>query len=153
MRLTLESLNNLKSFLLTKSRYLTKVCVLLLTVTCLFFFTNAQALAQTQIAALGASDSAVSNDETDLKMTPSGKHYSGLEYAERTQANENPVSDNVIQKSIESKADSGVVVAVANGSVRLSGRVDNKEEAENLIATVKKIPGVHEITFDLGLNQ
>lgn len=122
-----------------------------LAVMVLFLVANPPALANTQIAALGASDEAVSTDETRLKLNPGEQHYSGLEYAERTDEAENPVSDDVIRKTIDSKTDDRIVFAVSNGSVRLSGRIDNKKDARNLISQIKEIPGVHEITFDLGL--
>ncbi len=122
-----------------------------LAVTILLLTTITPALADNQIAALGARDETVSADETDLKLNPGAGHYSGLEYAERTNEVQNPVSDEVIKQTIDKKADDGVVFAVSNGSVRLSGQIDNKEDAENLISQIKEIPGVHEITFDLGL--
>jgi hypothetical protein len=136
-----------------KPRHFANLSVVGLTVALLLFNSSASALAQSQIAALGASDSTVSIDEDSLKTNPGGGHYSGLEYAKRSESYENPVSDNVIEKSIKSEIDDEVVVAVANGSVRLSGRVEDKQEAKNLISKIKEIPGVHEITFDLGLEK
>ena len=49
-----------------------------LAVMVLFLVANPPALANTQIAALGASDEAVSTDETRLKLNPGEQHYSGL---------------------------------------------------------------------------
>ncbi len=64
---------------------------------------------------------------------------------------ENAVSDDSIKKSIKPYTSDSLVVEVANGSVQLSGRVD-KETAQNIVEHIKAIPGVHEITFNLGLN-
>lgn len=128
-----------------------RLFTLLVAVSLLLFTSNAPVLAQTQIAALGASDETVTRDETDLKMVPTGSHYTGIEYAKETKPLENPVSDDVIEKTIKSNTDKGVVVAVANGSVRLTGKVDNQRKAERLLSQVKEIPGVHEITFDFAL--
>lgn len=89
----------------------------------------------------------------DLKLTPDGDHYSGLEYAERTAKGEEALSDQNIQESIESFAGDDVIVAVANGSVRLSGKVKDKKTAQNIIEQTKEIPGVHEVTFNLGLDK
>lgn len=119
----------------------------------LFFTSVAPALAQTQIAALGAQDETVSRDETDLKVNPGGGHYTGLEYAKQPKAGEAFLNDDDIQEKIESQVNDNVTVAVANGSVRLTGRVNSEKDARQLVEEVKEIPGVHEITFDLGLNQ
>jgi osmotically-inducible protein OsmY len=90
--------------------------------------------------------------QEELKLTPEGDHYSGLEYSERTGPKEKAVSDETIEDSIESFAGDDVIVAVANGSVRLSGRVKDKKTAQNIIDKTKEIPGVHEVTFNLGLD-
>ncbi len=142
----------LGTLLLMKKHRFSSVVSLFLTISLLFFTANAPAFAQVQIAAQAASDEAVTQDETDFNLTPSGSHYSGLEYATKSY-NQEDVSDDVIEKSIKSKADDRVVVAVANGSVRLEGRVDSKEDAEALIAKIKEMRGVHEITYNLGLDQ
>ncbi|ACB50819.1 unknown [Crocosphaera subtropica ATCC 51142] len=141
----------ISGFLLLKRFDGLRLASVSLAVTILLLTTITPALADTQIAALGARDETVSADETDLNLNPGGKHYSGLEYAKRTDDAENPVSDDVIKQTIDSETDNRIVFAVSNGSVRLSGRIDNKEDAQNLISKIKKIPGVHEVTYDLGL--
>ncbi|WP_107671212.1 transporter [Cyanothece sp. BG0011] len=141
----------ISGFLLLRRFKALRVASVSLAVTILLLTTIAPALADTQVAALGARDETVSADETDLKLNPGAGHYSGLEYAERTNEVQNPVSDEVIKKTIDKKTDDRIVFAVSNGSVRLSGQIDNKEDAQNLISQIKEIPGVHEITFDLGL--
>jgi osmotically-inducible protein OsmY len=89
----------------------------------------------------------------NFKLTPEGDHYSGLEYSERTAAEEEAVSDETIKKSIESFTGDNVIVAVASGSVRLSGRVKDKKTAKNIVEQTKEVPGVHEVTFNLGLDK
>jgi len=44
-----------------------------------------------------------------------------------------------------------LVANVANGSVILSGRVENIEIARDVVKQVKEIPGVKQISFELGL--
>ena len=120
-----------------------------------FSFNSLPAQATPNLAALGAKDNAIHQQqqslEEDLKLTPGCGHYSGIEYAERTSSEERPVSDEIIKQSIESYSSDNIVVAVANGSVRLSGRVEDKEIARHVVEEIKEIPGVHEITFDIGL--
>jgi osmotically-inducible protein OsmY len=43
------------------------------------------------------------------------------------------------------------VVNVASGSVILSGTVENVDAAREIVEQVKNIPGVQQITFELGL--
>ncbi len=120
-----------------------------------YFCSTLPALATPNMAALAARDRAISERqqalEEDLKITPGGGHYSGLEYAKRTAAQENPVSDETIKSSIEDYVSDNVIVAVANGSVRFSGTVKNKETARHIVEQTKEIPGVHEVTFNFGL--
>ncbi|MGB3652891.1 MAG: BON domain-containing protein [Rivularia sp. (in: cyanobacteria)] len=118
---------------------------------------NLPALATPSLAALGARDSAISQPqqqqslEEDLKLTPGGGHYSGIEYSARTAAEESPLSDETIQQSIEPYTSDNLIVSVTNGAVKLSGRVKDKEVARHVVEEIKEIPGVHEITFDIGL--
>jgi len=44
-----------------------------------------------------------------------------------------------------------LVANVANGSVILSGRVENIEIARDVVKQVKEIPGIKQISFELGL--
>lgn len=122
----------------------------------LAYSSSGKALAAQNLAALGASDNALTSQqqqlEEDLKLTPGGGHYSGLEYSERTGPKQQAASDQTIKKSIKSLTEENVIVAVSNGSVRLSGTVKDKETAKNIVEQTKEIPGVHEITFDLGLD-
>ena len=130
---------------------------LLSTVIFAYSFNSLPALATPSLAALGARDSAISQPqqqrslEEDLKLTPGGGHYSGIEYSARTAAEENPLSDETIKQSIEPYTSDNLIVSVTNGAVKLSGRVKDKEIARHVVEEIKEIPGVHEITLDIGL--
>ena len=122
-----------------------------------YSFNSLPALATPNIAALGARDSAIHESqqtmEEDLKLTPGGGHYSGIEYSDsaRNAESQTPVSDQTIQESIEPYTSDNLIVSVTNGAVKLSGKVENKEVARHVVEEIKEIPGVHEITFDIGL--
>ena len=120
-----------------------------------YSFNSLPALATPNLAALGAKDNAIHQQqqtmEEDLKLTPGGSHYSGIEYGTRTAKNERPLSDETIKQSIEPYTNDKLIVSVTNGAVRLSGRVEDKEIARHVVEEIKEIPGVHEITFDIGL--
>lgn len=105
------------------------------------------------LAALGAADQALNRGqqqlEETLKSTPTGDQYQGIEYALQP-SRPQPLSDTEISRRIKSiRRD--LVSSVSNGAVRLTGRVEDKATAQNIIDQIKEIPGVHEITFDLGL--
>lgn len=120
-----------------------------------FSFNSLPAQAMPNLAALGAKDNAIHQQqqslEEDLKLTPGGGHYSGIEYAQRSASESSPLSDETIKQSIEPYTSDNLIVSVANGAVRLSGRVEDKEVARHIVEEIKEIPGVHEITFNLGL--
>jgi hypothetical protein len=122
----------------------------------LSYFYSVAALAETDAVSPGAIENFVTQQQQslkeDLNLTPGGNHYSGIEYADRTQGSEKAVSDNSIKETIEEYASDNLIVGVTNGSVRLSGRVKDKDVARHIVEQTKNIPGVHEITFDLGLD-
>ena len=89
--------------------------------------------------------------EEDLNLTPGSGHYSGVEHAERTEGTAMAVSDETIEQTLEQYASDDLVIAVANGSVRVSGTVKDREVARHVVEQIKKIPGVYEVTFNLGL--
>lgn len=115
----------------------------------------AQLRSAPMVAALGASDTTLNEGqarfEENLKLSPSGGQYKGIEYSKRS-VKQQPSDDEILQ-AIEAKISSRVVVAVSNGSVRLSGRLPNRAIAEKAVEQVKAIPGVHEVAFDLGLDE
>ena len=118
--------------------------------------TSLPALASTDIAALGAKSNTLEPGqqqlEEDLKLTPTGKQYSGIEYAKGAERGE-PMTDQQIREAIQFDTSEDLTVNVASGSVILSGTVKNKDRAREIVDEIKGIPGVHEVTFELGLEK
>jgi len=112
------------------------------------------AFATPHLAALGSAEKALNPGqqqlEKNLKVTPEGAQYSGLEYVKESKAS--PLSDAQIRDRIENIEDD-LVANVASGSVILSGTVEDKQTARKIVEKVKEIPGVHEITFELALEE
>lgn len=77
-----------------------------------------------------------------------GNQFQGLEYPN---AKGTPLSDREISKRVRDKAPDSLVMSVSNGSVRLSGEVSDRETAKEIVEMVKAIPGVHEVSYDIGL--
>ena len=125
---------------------------LLLIVVLLGAFSTSSLPAQAvTLAALGAQDSAITQQqqqEEALKLTPGGGQYSGLEHVDKPSGQ--ALSDADIQQKI-SEIRRDITVNSASGSVILSGTVEDKETAQQLVEQVKAIPGVQEVTFELGL--
>lgn len=90
--------------------------------------------------------------QEDLRLTPSGNNYSGIEHARTNTEVIEAVDDETIRQNIEAYTNDNLIVSVANGSVRLSGRVKDKDVALQYVEQALAIPGVYEITFNLGLN-
>ena len=84
----------------------------------------------------------------NLKTTPQGNQYQGIEYPEAEGA---PLSDQQITKRIKDEIPEGIKLSVASGSVRVSGKVSNRRTAQEIVQDIKGIPGVHEVSYDLGL--
>jgi uncharacterized membrane protein YhiD involved in acid resistance len=85
----------------------------------------------------------------NLKTAPQGTQYQGLEYARQKGE---PLSDRQIESRVRSKAPNDIRLSVSNGSVRISGRVSDRQQAQKLVEDIKAIPGVHEVSYDLGLD-
>ena len=138
-----------------KKKRLFHSTAILLGIAIFSYSSSVPALAATESANPDSIKSFVSEQqqelEEDLNLTPGGGHYSGIEYAERTTGVEKAISDESIEQTLEEYNNGNLTVAVANGSVRISGRVENKDIARHIIDQTKAIPGVHEVTFDLGL--
>lgn len=119
--------------------------------------TSLPAMASTDIAALGVQGDTLEprqeQFEEDLKLTPTKAQYSGIEYAKASANDDQPISDAQIREKITSSISDELTVNVASGSVILSGTVKNQSKARKIIDQVKGIPGVHEITFELGLEE
>lgn len=145
--------NILLSLFTTQKKYLLYSTTILLAIAVLGYSLNASAAAD---AVSQMSDRSTTIErgalEEDLNLTPDGGHYSGVEYAQRTQGAAEAVSDEAIESTIAQYASDDLVIAVANGSVRVSGRVEDREIARHVIEQIKEISGVHEITFNLGLD-
>ncbi|HEY9734716.1 MAG TPA: BON domain-containing protein [Trichocoleus sp.] len=119
--------------------------IALATVMVIGFSSSAQAAGAAQDAAISSEQRELNND---LESTPNGNQFHGIEYAD---VKGTPLSDAEIERKIRSDVSDEIATSVSNGAVRLSGEVKNKRVAERIVNEVKQIPGVHEITFDLGL--
>jgi hypothetical protein len=108
--------------------------------------------AQPALAA-AANDNALSADQKalheTLKTTPNGNQYQGIEYPQVTGE---PLSDREISRRIEREVPQDLKLSVSNGAVRLSGQVNNRDVAQRIVQDIKEIPGVHEVSYDLGLS-
>lgn len=141
--------------LINKPKYLFNLGIVAAGATLLFITRTSPAIAAPHLhfAALAATDNVSEQQEAleeDLKLNPGGGHYTGLEYPEKINPNK-LLGDQDIQNKVESMSDDRVIVAVTNGSVRLTGRAQDKYAAHDLVEDVKEIPGVREITFDFSL--
>lgn len=105
------------------------------------------------VMAAAANDKALSDGQKalqeTLKTTPQDNQYQGIEYA---QAKGKPLSDREITRRVEKEVPDNIKLSVSNGSVRLSGQVNNRNVAQRIIQDIKELPGVHEISYDLGLS-
>ena len=137
---------------LTYRSNLARSAALLLGVFLFISFNNLPALATPHLAALGSTDAVLTQEqeqlEEEMKTTPEGAQYSGLEYVKENLGTS--VSDKKISDRID-KIKGDLVANVTNGSVILSGTVKDKKTARSIVEKVKEIPGVHEITFELAL--
>lgn len=107
----------------------------------------------TQPALAGAVNGDVlTNDQQKLNETlqsnPADNQYQGIEYAD---VKGTPLGDQEITDRVESQVPENLKVSVSNGSVRLSGKVSDRDAAQTIVEEVKSIPGVHEVAYDLGL--
>lgn len=123
----------------------------LVTMTCL----AVMLIGFTQPAFAGAVNGDVlTNDQKDLnetlQSTPNDSQYEGIEYAD---VKGTPLGDQDITDRVKSKVPDNLKVSVSNGSVRLSGKVKSRDTARAVIEDVKSIPGVHEVSYDLGLKE
>ncbi|MBW4459786.1 MAG: BON domain-containing protein [Nodosilinea sp. WJT8-NPBG4] len=109
----------------------------------------------TQPAFAGAVNGAALTDEQldlneTLQSTPNDSQYEGIEYAN---VKGTPLGDQEITDRIMSKVPDNLKVGVSNGAVQLSGKVKSRDSARAIIEDVKSIPGVHEVSYDLGLKE
>jgi hypothetical protein len=108
-------------------------------------------MAQPSLAA-AVNDDVLTEGQADLQetlqTTPHGNQYQGIEYAPDTSAG---MSDREITERIRSEIPDNLKLSVSNGAVRLSGKVANRRDAQAIVQSIKEVPGVHEISYDLGL--
>lgn len=83
-----------------------------------------------------------------LKSAPNDNQFQGIEYVN---VKGTPLGDQEITNRVESQVPENLKVSVSNGSVRLSGKVSDRDTAQAIVKEVKSIPGVHEVAYDLGL--
>jgi hypothetical protein len=102
--------------------------------------------------AAAVNDNVLSEGQADLQetlqTTPHGNQYQGIEYAPDTSLD---MSDREITDRILGKIPNNLKLSVSNGAVRLSGKVANRRDAQQIVQSIKDVPGVHEISYDLGL--
>ena len=89
--------------------------------------------------------------EQELQATQSSSQYIGLEYVQGS-ALEEAKGDQEIIETIEEMNDN-LVVQSSNGSVFLSGTVNDRQTARSLVNDTKQIPGVIQVSYELGLQQ
>lgn len=109
----------------------------------------------TQPALAGAVNGDVlTNDQKELnhtlKSTSNDSQYQGIEYAD---VKGTPLGDQEITDRVKGAAPKNLKISVSNGSVRLTGKVADRNAAQAIIDDVKAIPGVHEVAYDLGLKR
>jgi len=84
-----------------------------------------------------------------LKSTPQDNQYQGIEYPQVTGE---ALSDREITQRIQREIPDHLKVSVSSGAVRVSGKVNNRNEAQGVVQDIKEVPGVHEVSYDLGIN-
>ena len=145
------------SLLMQRYRFF-RSAVTVFSILLLTFAQSSSALATPLIGALGTPDSALQTPEQKqlderLKLNPGGGQYSGVEYVKKEWKRSKALSDREIRDTIKSDIQEDLVAMVTNGSVILSGTVKDQDTARKIVKRVKRIPGVHEITFELGLKE
>ncbi|EDX76992.1 hypothetical protein MC7420_1995 [Coleofasciculus chthonoplastes PCC 7420] len=117
----------------------------------IFTFNSAfPAFAAPPQAAVDSSQSSQQPNNEKVTTSAVGSQYQGIEYVESSRGGKE-LSDSQIQDKIESDISENLVAGVASGAVRLTGTVKDQATARKYIEQIKDIPGVHEITFDLAL--
>lgn len=138
------------SLVFLKPNRLFRSAMMLLGVAILTFNSASPAFAAPPQAAVDSSQNSQLEQTDKLTTSAVGNQYQGIEYAEPNQGGKE-LSDNQIQNKIKSDISENLVAGVASGGVRLSGTVKDQATARKIIEQIKDIPGVHEITFDLAL--
>ncbi|MFP5269942.1 BON domain-containing protein [Coleofasciculus sp.] len=139
---------------LAKPNRLFRSAMMLLGVVIFTFNSAFPALAAPPQAAVDSAQNSQQQQQEREKLTTSavGSQYQGIEYVESSKGG-NELSDSQIQDKIKSDISENLVAGVASGAVRLSGTVKDQATARKIVEKIKDIPGVHEITFDLALEE
>lgn len=140
------------SLVLAKPNRLFRSAMMLLGVVIFTFNSAFPALAAPPQAAVDSGQNSPQQQQEQEKLTTSavGSQYQGIEYVESSKGG-NELSDAQIKDKIESDISENLVAGVASGAVRLTGTVKDQATARKIVEKIKDIPGVHEITFDLAL--
>lgn len=144
------------SLFLTRREPLLQSLTMLLVIGVFVGTSSHPVLAAPHLAALGANDSPLTKEQKaldkNLRFNPEGTQYTGLESVQQ-QSSGKRLNDAEIKEAIQSDVRDDLVVNVTNGSVMLTGRVEDKETAKAIVEQIKQIPGVREITFSLGIEK
>ncbi len=138
------------SLVLVKPNRLFRSAMMLLGVAIFTFNSAFPAFAAPPQAAVDSSQSSQQPNNEKVTTSAVGSQYQGIEYVESSRGGKE-LSDSQIQDKIESDISENLVAGVASGAVRLSGTVKDQATARKIVEKIKDIPGVHEITFDLAL--
>lgn len=87
--------------------------------------------------------------EQQLKATATSGKYIGLEYVQGSSSGQAQEDEAIIETITDMNED--LVVQSSNGSVFLSGEVEDRQSARSLVDEIKEIPGVVQISYELGL--
>ncbi|MEQ8960845.1 MAG: BON domain-containing protein [Coleofasciculus sp. C2-GNP5-27] len=138
------------SLVLVKPNRLFRSAMMLLGVAIFTFNSAFPAFAAPPQAAVDSSQSSQQPNNEKVTTSAVGSQYQGIEYVESSRGGKE-LSDSQIQDKIESDVSENLVAGVASGAVRLTGTVKDQATARKYIDQIKDIPGVHEITFDLAI--
>jgi len=89
--------------------------------------------------------------EQELQATTSSGKYIGLEYVQGSTSG-NRKGDQEIINTVKDLNDE-LVVQSSNGSVLLSGQVNDRQTARSLVDSIKEIPGVIQVSYELSLEE
>ncbi|AFZ43178.1 transport-associated protein [Halothece sp. PCC 7418] len=117
----------------------------------MFFAGSSMGLMGTPTALAAPQNAGQPEPEQQLQAATTSSQYIGLEYVQGVTP-ENAKGDQEIIETIEDMNDN-LVVQSSNGSVFLSGKVDNRQTARSLVDSTKQIPGVIQVSYELGLDQ
>ncbi len=116
-----------------------------------FLIVMANSIALPVLASNGAE--VVSESERSVAgaadTSPQMSQYQGFEHAG---SKGNVLSDKEITSRIRQNVSDDLKLSVSNGAVRISGSVSDRQTAQEIVQSIKEVPGVIEIAYDLGLN-